>query len=274
MPTWPTAAQVIQVAKSQIGTTENPPGSNHTKYNAAYGAYSQGWAWCGIFQWWCFAQAGIDLRKDGGIPDPQFTPSFFAEAKAAGWVVPADENIRPGDVLFFDFVPPFNTAGIQHVALATTVPDHGTVHTIEGNTSSGNSGSQDNGGGVFARARSLDVIVAAVRPPYGTEDDMPTLDEISKLLDAKLGKVPGDVWGFPVGSEVEPDGKTHTTQAIAAQRNYDRLKVIAGLTPDAIAAAIVAQFKTLPAGTATVDDATIAKVAQATATELATRLVR
>jgi hypothetical protein len=41
-----------------------------------------------------------------------------------------------------------------------------------------------------------------------------------------------------------------------------------------IAAAIVVAFKALPAGTATVDDATIAKVAQATATELATRLVR
>jgi hypothetical protein len=96
-----------------------------------------------------------------------------------------------------------------------------------------------------------------------TEDDMPTADEIAAA-----------VWGYPVGAETEADGKTRTTQAIASQRNYGRLKALAGLTPDAIAAAIVAQFKALPAGTATVDDATIAKVAQATATELATRLVR
>jgi peptidoglycan hydrolase-like protein with peptidoglycan-binding domain len=164
--TFPTAARVIATAVSQAGTTEDPPGSNHTKYNAAFGDYSQGWAWCGIFVWWAFKQAGVDLRKDASIANPQFTPWFWSEAKKAGWVVEADENIRPGDVLFFDFEPPFNTAGIQHVGIATARPAHGYVSTIEGNTSSGNRGSQDNGGGVFARVRDLGWIVAAVRPPY------------------------------------------------------------------------------------------------------------
>jgi hypothetical protein len=65
-------------------------------------------------------------------------------------------------------------------------------------------------------------------------------------------------------------GKEGIGWAVALQRIYNRPAV----TAEDIAAAIVAQFKTLPAGTATVDDATIAKVAQATATELATRLVR
>jgi hypothetical protein len=65
-------------------------------------------------------------------------------------------------------------------------------------------------------------------------------------------------------------GKEGVGWAVALQRIYNRPAV----TAEDIAAAIVAQFKTLPAGTATVDDATITKVAQATATELATRLVR
>jgi hypothetical protein len=96
-----------------------------------------------------------------------------------------------------------------------------------------------------------------------TEDDMPTADEIAAA-----------VWGYPVGAELEADGKTRTTQAIASQRNFNRIAALAGLTPEAIAAAVAAHLKALPAGTASVDDAAIAKIAQATATELATRLVR
>jgi hypothetical protein len=88
------------------------------------------------------------------------------------------------------------------------------------------------------------------------DDDMP-------LTDDDAAKVAKAVFNLNVGA----DG---VNWGVALQRLYNRPAV----TAQDIAAAIVAQFKTLPAGTATVDDATIAKVAQATATELATRLVR
>jgi hypothetical protein len=88
------------------------------------------------------------------------------------------------------------------------------------------------------------------------DDDMP-------LTDDDAAKVAKAVFNLNVGA----DG---VNWGIALQRLYNRPAV----TAQDIAAAIVAQFKALPAGTATVDDATIAKVAQATATELATRLVR
>jgi hypothetical protein len=88
------------------------------------------------------------------------------------------------------------------------------------------------------------------------DDDMP-------LTDDDAAKVAKAVFNLNVGA----DG---VNWGIALQRLYNRPPT----TAQDIAAAIVAQFKTLPAGTATVDDATIAKVAQATATELATRLVR
>lgn len=164
-PRFPTVEAVLRVARSQVGTTEHPAGSNETPYGAAY--RMNGVAWCGIFQWWIFKHAagGVDLH-DAGIRDPQYTPSFFQEAARAGWPVVHGDAIRPGDVLFFDFKAPFNTSGIQHVAIAAGRPAGGYVRTIEGNTSSGSEGSQDNGGGVFERSRSLSVIVAAVRPPY------------------------------------------------------------------------------------------------------------
>lgn len=162
-PKFPTAEAVLRVARSQVGKTEHPPGSNETPYGAAY--RMNGVAWCGIFVWWCFKEAGVDLHA-AGIADPQYTPSFVREAERAGWKRIPDAEIRAGDVLFFDFVAPFNSSGIQHVAIATGRPSGGYVRTVEGNTSSGNQGSQDNGGGVFERTRSLSVIVAAVRPPW------------------------------------------------------------------------------------------------------------
>lgn len=162
-PKFPTASAVLAAAKSQIGVTEKPKDSNITVYGQDFGW--PGVPWCGQFVWWCFHRARVDLRRVG-VAHPAFTPSFFAEAAKAGWIRPGDHDIQPGDVLFFDFIAPFNTTGIQHVGIATSRPSYGRVHTIEGNTSSGTDGSQDNGGGVFARTRSLDVIVAVVRPPY------------------------------------------------------------------------------------------------------------
>ena len=37
---------------------------------------------------------------------------------------------------------------------------------MEGNTSSGNGGSQNNGGGVYVRTRSTSIVAGYVRPPY------------------------------------------------------------------------------------------------------------
>ena len=50
---------------------------------------------------------------------------------------------------------------VHHVAIYA-----GNGVTIEGNTSSGNAGSQDNGGGVFRRKRPASVIVGCARPRY------------------------------------------------------------------------------------------------------------
>jgi hypothetical protein len=107
-----------------------------------------------------------------------------------------------------------------------------------------------------------------------TEDDMSQadIDAINAHTDAAVAAALGG--NKTVGSAVfaatfgkDPDGTARTAGELL-------LKAAQQPTAQDIAAAIVAQFKTLPAGTATVDDATIAKVAQATATELATRLVR
>ena len=65
-----TAADVLATARSQIGTREQPPGSNRTPYGAAYG--SDGQAWCAKFVWWVFRQSLASQL----IPKAAYTPAF------------------------------------------------------------------------------------------------------------------------------------------------------------------------------------------------------
>jgi hypothetical protein len=107
-----------------------------------------------------------------------------------------------------------------------------------------------------------------------TEDDMSQadIDAINAHTDAAVAAALGG--NKTVGSAVfaatfgkDPDGTARTAGELL-------LKAAQQPTAQDIAAAIVAQFKTLPAGTATVDDATIARIVKAVWDEGATRLVR
>lgn len=144
-------ARVVAHARSFIGTTERPPGSNSGgiittwERNLGFGPVP----WCGIF-------AGNMLRDVGvvGVTSRIAGVALIEEdAKSAsgpftGWTTDA-AKVRPGDlVVLFGF-------GV-HVEIVERVDRAGgVVFTVGGNTSSGSSGSQSNGGGVFARARAL-----------------------------------------------------------------------------------------------------------------------
>ncbi len=146
-------AAVLDVARSQLGTVERPGGYN--KYGAAYGM--DGVAWCAIFTWWCFREAGaLPL-----IPKTAWTPAYYAWFAQRGQ---ADRSPRVGSLVFYDW--PDNLRRIQHVGLVEAVNDDGTITTIEGNTSSGTAGSQDRGGGVWRRRRSQATVVGYGHPRY------------------------------------------------------------------------------------------------------------
>lgn len=138
------ANEVIRIASAELGTKESPAGSNRTKYGAFYGA--DGYPWCAMFLWWVF-------EKAGGAPwlKTAYTPTLADWFQGQGrW----RKTPRRGALVFFDF--PDSESRIQHVGIVT---DPGPpVKTIEGNTSSGDGGSQDNGGGVFRRVRSSYIV--------------------------------------------------------------------------------------------------------------------
>lgn len=143
-----TAADVLAMARSQLGMREQPAGSNRTPYGAAYGG--DGEPWCAKFVWWVFRQSLASQL----IPKAAFTPTFAQWFKDHGrW----GEKPRPGAVVFFDF-PGDKVHRISHVALVEAVNGDGSITTIEGNTCSGRKGSQRDGDGVWRRTRRVGIV--------------------------------------------------------------------------------------------------------------------
>jgi hypothetical protein len=136
---------IIGIAAKEIGQTEKPANSNKTKYGRW--AKLDGFAWCGIFVSWVFAQAGVPLPRIGfAFPGFAGTQTAMAQLKKWGRIVQQPE---PGDVVFFDWN---GDKRVDHVGIVVQLLSNGTVTTIEGNTSATN---QSNGGNVERRTRNL-----------------------------------------------------------------------------------------------------------------------
>lgn len=149
---------LLDIAKAELGTVEAPV--NKTKYGKWYGLNGQ--PWCAMFVSWCFNQAG--LSKSIAAQSPKGFASCDAGLKwfaKKGKLIPVGQA-KPGDIVFFQFD---DDAQPDHVGIVTSnnrVTKN--LNCIEGNTSSGNAGSQSNGDGVYKRKRSYSLVMAVVRP--------------------------------------------------------------------------------------------------------------
>lgn len=172
-----TARDPLAIARGELGNTEFPAGSNRTKYGAWMGMDGQ--AWCMSFVQWCFAQAGRPLpHKTASCGEllrwyQKYQPERIVTAP------------RPRDVILYTF---------GHTGIVESAKP-GTVTAIEGNTSPGDKGSQDNGGGVFRRTRSRTLVKAFIRPYDNYEEAIMTGKEIYEELNKylKTQKVPAGV---------------------------------------------------------------------------------
>lgn len=152
----PTAQSVLNIARSQLGTVEKPANSNRTPYGAWYGW--NGVAWCAEFASWCFDEADALSLVGGKHAATYLWADWFREHNQWG------TTPRVGALAFYDF--PDSLHRIQHVGLVETIVSAAVIDDIEGNTSSGSRGSQDNGDGVFRRRRSTVHIVGYGYPKY------------------------------------------------------------------------------------------------------------
>ena len=146
-------SSILDIARGEVGTTEFPPGSNRVRYWAYLKPEWQGQPWCAAFVAWCWQRAGIDLVRELGS-GVFYVPTVEAWARKIGaWRTDCAE---PGDLVIYGI-------GDGHIGIAWPDPATPTYRAIEGNTSAGNSGSQDNGGGVFIRQRARSLIRGWVR---------------------------------------------------------------------------------------------------------------
>ena len=119
--------RALDAARSQLGVTEQPPGSNDGPDIASYrgavaGSYA-GAPWCAYFVSWCAAQAGAPIGDGGTGLGSVEAVTAWAQRTGRFTTEPA-----PGELILF---------GGRHIGIVESVNADGTLTTIEGNTSDG-----------------------------------------------------------------------------------------------------------------------------------------
>lgn len=185
------AERVIRSALRELGYTESPPGSNRTKYGAAYGL--DGYDWCVMFLWWCFREAGLSEAFYGGGRTAS-CGALMRWYQSRGRWFPA--GYQPGDIVILNFS---GTQDTEHCGLVTEVHPDGSVTTVEGNTTPGLEGSQSSGGSVARKRRYPRYILGACRPEYPAQ---PAADWETHWAAAAIRFVTekGLMRGYPDGS--------------------------------------------------------------------------
>jgi hypothetical protein len=121
-------ARIVAIAETQIGQTEQPPGSNESPTIAEYRSATEGAIpgapWCAYFASWVARQAGEPLGAQGqGLGA---VSEIWSWAQSNGRAIPNGPGVvpKPGDLIVF---------GDEHVGIVRDVLPNGQIQTIEGN---------------------------------------------------------------------------------------------------------------------------------------------
>lgn len=150
-------SEVIETAKAHVGYTE---GKNNYNIFAPVVGHRNNQAWCATFLVACF--------KIGG--EAKAIKNSASVIEIAKWGLSNHAVIDPteakaGDVIILDF----DGHGYpEHIELAIHDFDNKAkaIRTIGGNTSSGRTGNQANGDGVYPKTRRYGSIHMAIRPKW------------------------------------------------------------------------------------------------------------
>src|SRR3954471_2489730 len=122
-------AGALAAAQSQVGVSEQPPGSHDRPPLAEERTATAGSGvgpWCAYFTSWAAAQAGVPLGEAGqGFGS---VSALYAWAQRTGRATAAGPGVRPnpGDLIVW---------GGRHIGIVESVDADGSIHTIEGNSS-------------------------------------------------------------------------------------------------------------------------------------------
>lgn len=179
----------LDLARQDIGYTETPV--NKTKYGKWYGMDGQPWCVMCVQYW--YAKAGYPL--------PVKTASSSA---LSNWYKKNEPDkvvstLEPMDIVYLRL-------GSGHTAMVEKDNGDGTFTTIEGNTSSGNAGSQDDGGGVYRRVRKKSQIITIMRPLGESEMSYAQFEEYMKKYMDELAKEDPSGWSKEARQWAEENG--------------------------------------------------------------------
>lgn len=141
-------SKIVEIALKEVGYSENPAGSNKTKYGKFFGLDSV--PWCGMFVSWVHDKAGVVMPKIG------FSKPGFAGCQSAYAYFLKNKKIvkdpLPGDIVLFDWNGDgrYDHTGLFIKNLGNTPAGTGMFESVEGNTAVGN---DSNGGQVMVRKR-------------------------------------------------------------------------------------------------------------------------
>lgn len=155
----PTKDAVLAVARSFLGVTESPPGSNRTRIGVEFGWNGQ--PWCAMTVSLELIKAGFSIRKNAGADE------LGAELLGYHWQRVSPANLTSGDVIVFTF---------SHIGIVEARKDSGHVITIEGNHLDR----------CCRVVRANSSIRYGVRPPY------------SAPKPKEVPKVPDTSWAIPL----------------------------------------------------------------------------
>jgi hypothetical protein len=121
-------ARIVVIAESQLGQTEQPPGSNESpaiaQYRGATAGAIPGAPWCAYFASWVAREAGEPIGAQG--QGAGAVSDVWSWAQSSGRAIPNGPGVvpQPGDLIVF---------GDEHVGIVRDVLPNGQIQTIEGN---------------------------------------------------------------------------------------------------------------------------------------------
>ena len=194
----PTAQQVIDIARGQVGYREGFSGghwNNIEKYAAQVPGleWANGYAWCDVLVCWCFHMAGVG----------SFPVTASCAVSVAGWKA----RNRWGTTPALGAQVLFGPGGGSHTGIVTAVTAT-TITTVEGNT---NATGSPEGDGVYQKThRRTD--------PYVYGYGYPAYDGIQS----------GGAGGIVSGGVHIPGAPTFPTTPAAAPTQEDSMIVLGG----------------------------------------------
>lgn len=210
-----TASKVLSIAAKEIGYSRWTDPKAGTKYGRWYAEKTKspyfgtsGVPYCAMFVAWVLDQAG---QKCAGMPTASCLTAKNG-AKKAGIIRSNKKDAKAGDLVLFDWDGNGNPDHIGFVE-----KNKGSyIQTIEGNTSSGNSGSQSNGGGVYRRTRSWSTVNCVIAVPYSGTTSKPSTSTTSSKIKVD------SLWGKDTTTAMQKQLGTTVDGIVSSQRSGNK----------------------------------------------------